>query len=72
VSRPPLRMVAADADQVPRLDQFRSDHPGVIIHAGEGFWQARIPEQDGETIITRYLLGPLLDVLDRLLPVPDG
>jgi hypothetical protein len=64
-------MVPADADQVPRLDRFKAAHPGVVIHAGEGYWQARIPEQDGETVITRYLLGALLDVLDGL-PVPDG
>jgi hypothetical protein len=30
--------------------------------------QARIPELDGETVITRYTLRELLDKLDELRP----
>jgi hypothetical protein len=35
----------------------------VAIGAGYGWWQARIPEQNGETVITRYRLRELLDKL---------
>ena len=34
--------------------------------------QARIPEPDGETVITRYTLGELLDRLDELTTGPNG
>ena len=39
---------------------MRSNYPGF------GTWQARIPEPDGETVITRYTLRELLDKLDEL------
>jgi len=65
--RPALRMVADEPDQVPRLLRFREQHPDVIIGAGEfGTWQARIPEENGESVITRYILRELLDKLDEL------
>jgi len=70
--RPPLRIVPDEADQVPRLHQFRRDHAGVLIGAGSGWWQARIPEPDGELVITRYTLRELLDKLDQLTtPSPE-
>jgi hypothetical protein len=50
-----------------RLARFRAAHPDVIIGPGGfGTWQARIPEQDGETVTTRYTLRELLDRLDEL------
>ena len=55
------------ADQVLRLQAFRAVHPEVIIgDFGFGVWQARIPEPDGERIISRYALRELLDKLDKL------
>lgn len=54
-------------DQVPRLMEFRDQHPGVIVAFGGPFWQAIIPEPDGETVITRYSLKALLDKLGELL-----
>jgi hypothetical protein len=50
-----------------RLSRFRQDHPGVTIGAGNGWWQARIPEPNGEIVTTRYTLRALLDKLDELL-----
>jgi len=35
--------------------------------AGDGWWQAQVPEANGETIVTRYTLRVLLDELDDLL-----
>ena len=68
-----LRTVPDEPDQVPRLDRFRAAHPDVRIAAGQtGWWQGRIPEPDGEVVITRYTLCDLLDKLDRLLPPAGG
>ncbi len=60
------------ADQVPRLNQFRRDHPGIAINAGPGYWQAQIPQPHGEQIITRYRLADLLDKLDTLTAPPTA
>jgi hypothetical protein len=62
-----LRLVPYEWDQLLRLGQFRECHPGVIIGAGEGWWQARIPAPNGEIVTTRYTLRALLDKLDELL-----
>ena len=35
-------------------------------------WQARIPEENGETIITRHLLGELLDRLGEVTGQRNG
>ncbi|HEY6314940.1 MAG TPA: hypothetical protein VIY52_29635 [Streptosporangiaceae bacterium] len=48
-----------------RLTRFREEHPEVEIVA-RGYWQALIPEPDGETVITRWDLGEFLDKLDSL------
>jgi hypothetical protein len=63
---PALRMVPDEPDQVPRLARFREAHPGAVIRAGDGWWQAIIPEADGERVVTRYTLRELLDKLDEL------
>jgi hypothetical protein len=55
-----------------RLGQFRQRHPGVVIGAGEGWWQARIPQPHGEIVTTRYTLRALLDKLDELLTDSGG
>jgi hypothetical protein len=61
-----------EPDQLFRLSRFRAAHPEVIIGDG-GFRtaQARIPEPDGETVITRYTLRELLDRLDELTAVQN-
>ena len=64
-----LRAVpAGEYDQVVRLAEFRAAHPEVII--GDlgfgGTWQARIPSQNGEQVVTRHVLKDLLDTLDAL------
>ena len=44
----------------------------IIGDGGFGTVQARIPEPDGETVITRYTLLELLDRLDELTTGPTG
>ena len=66
-----------EPDQLLRLARFRAGHPEVIIgDGGFGTVQARIPEPDGEIVITRYRLTELLDKLDELTAEhrtqPDG
>jgi hypothetical protein len=57
-----LRPAREEPGQVQRLQAFRVAHPEVIIgDGGFGVWQARIPEPDGERIISRYTLRELLD-----------
>ena len=60
-------------EHLQRLDRFRALYPAVVIDRvdGFGFWQAWIPEGNGGTVITRYLLQDLLDELDdRHAPIP--
>ncbi len=67
-----LGIAPDEPDQVPRLRQFREEHPSVIIGSGGfGTWQARIPEPYGETVITRYTLRELLDKLSDLIAGHD-
>jgi hypothetical protein len=62
-----LRLAREEPDQVLRLQSFRAARPEVIIgDGGFGVWQARIPELDGERIISRHTLHELLDKLDEL------
>ncbi|HET9969187.1 MAG TPA: hypothetical protein VFQ68_13210 [Streptosporangiaceae bacterium] len=63
-----LVLAPDEPDQILRLIRFRQANPEVIIgDGGFGTMQARIPEPDGETVITRYPLRELLDKLDELL-----
>ena len=58
--------------RLPRLSRFRTKHPEVIIgDGGFGTVQARIPEPDGESVITRYTLRELLDRLDEMTAAPN-
>ncbi len=68
-----LRLAPDEPDQVLRLHHFRQAHPEVIVGDG-GFrtFQARIPEENGETVITRYSLRELLDKLGELLGPGTG
>lgn len=68
LTRPMLYTVPDEPGQRFRMAAFAEAHPAVMIRAGTGYWQARIPESNGETIITRYLLRDLLDKLAELLP----
>jgi hypothetical protein len=70
--RPALSQAPGDPDQVARLNLFRQDHPGIAIHPGPGYWQAQLPEPDGERVVTRYTLRELLDRLDTLTSPPPG
>lgn len=71
-ARPALRLLPDELDQVLRLARFREQHPDVIIgDGGFGTWQALIPEENGETVTTRYTLRELLDRLDEIL-LPRG
>ena len=67
-----LRLVPDEYDQVLRLNRFREDHPAVVIGSGNGWWQALIPEPNGEIVTTRYTLRALLDKLDELLGANPG
>ena len=67
-----LRLVPDEYDQVLRLDRFRQDYPAIVVGAGNGWWQAVIPEPNGEMVITRYRLGPNRDKLDELLIANPG
>ncbi|HEX2823455.1 MAG TPA: hypothetical protein VHO07_25340 [Streptosporangiaceae bacterium] len=67
-----VRLVPDELDQVLRLSRFRQDHPSVTIGAGDGWWQAQIPEPNGERVTTRYTLRALLDKLDELLRTNPG
>jgi hypothetical protein len=67
-----IGLAPEEPDQVLRLHHFRQAHPGVIIgDGGFGTFQARIPELNGETVITRYSLRELLDKLDELIGQQD-
>jgi hypothetical protein len=69
---PFLGEAPGEPGQVLRLRRFRAAHPDVIIgDGGFGTFQARIPEPDGETVITRYTLRELLDKLDSLFGPQD-
>jgi hypothetical protein len=67
-----LRTAPDELDQVVRLNRFRAEHQGIVIVAGEGWWQGRVPEPKGETVITRYTLRELLDKLDDLVGGQPG
>ena len=63
---PARRLVPDELEQVMRLARFRQAHPGVMVGAGRGWWQAVIPEPNGEQVVTRYTLRALRDKLDEL------
>ena len=54
--------------ELERLRQIRAGHPDVLVGGGGfGTWQAIIPEENGETVTTRYTLRELLDKLSEIL-----
>lgn len=73
----PWGLAPDEPDQLLRLRRFRLAHPEVIVgDGGFGTLQARIPEESGETVVTRYTLRDLLDKLTELFAAyqdqPDG
>lgn len=63
-----LRLPLPDCGHIRRLERFRAGHPEWQIgyDGGLEFWQALRPEPGGETVVTRCLLGDLLDRLDSV------
>lgn len=53
-------------DQVTRHMRYREAHPGTEIRYHGPHWQAIVPEENGETVITRLSLKKLLDKLESL------
>lgn len=53
-------------DQVPRRLAYERAHPNTRITYLGPYWQAVIPEDNGETVITRYELRGLLDKLESM------
>jgi hypothetical protein len=51
-------------DQVVRLEEFRKEHPDIEVSYRVSYWEAVTKQENGETIITRYELGDLLDKLE--------
>lgn len=63
------RVAAGDEDQLSRLASFRAAHPEAVNgDGGFGTWQALIPEENGETVVTRHRLGELMDRLAEIFP----
>ena len=57
-----------EEDQLSRLGAFRAAHPEAVIgDGGFGTWLAVIPEENGETVVSRYTLRELLDKLGEIL-----
>jgi hypothetical protein len=68
MSRAAVRSIPPD--QVPRRARFEAAHPQVqIVYLGPA-WQAVIPRDGGEDVLTRFELRDLLDELERRLPEP--
>jgi len=51
---------------VPRWKAYEAAQPDVEITYNGPYWQAVINLEVGETLITRYELGALLDKLEQL------
>jgi hypothetical protein len=62
-----LRLVPDEPDQVPRLEQFRAEHPEVIILVRGGLPKAWL----GGRKIARHTLRDLLDELEQVFS-PDA
>ncbi len=71
--RPELHAVPGGyEDQVVRRHRFEIAHPGLRILRVGSAWQAIIPTEGGEDVITRYELRHLLDELERRLASGGG
>jgi hypothetical protein len=65
---PSALVFGSEQDQMPRLRAFKQRHPQIVISTfgPAEAWQALIPEECGEAVVTRYDLRELLDRLDEL------
>jgi hypothetical protein len=71
--RPELHAVPGGyEDQVVRRQRFEAAHPEVRIAPVRAAWQAIIPTERGEDVVTRYELRHLLDELERRLASREG
>lgn len=59
-------------DQVPRRLAYERAHPDVKITYFGPHWRAVIPEDDAETVVTRFELKALLDNLESLERADHG
>jgi hypothetical protein len=61
-------------EQLRRLDRFRARYPGVVISrvGGFDFWQAWIPERNGGTVITCYVLADQLEEMHAPAAAADS
>lgn len=68
MTEPPRRVSGEPdyGDQVPRLIAWARTHPDVSVEYRRPHWQALIPEENGETVITRMSLRQLMDTLEKL------
>jgi hypothetical protein len=67
----PIRTVqdGDDFDQLPRKRAFEAQHPEAFIGMiASGTWQARVREESGETVVTRWHLRDLMDELEKRYP----
>jgi hypothetical protein len=62
----------ASAPALLRREQLLKAWPDLRISAGTGYWQAEMDEPRGQTVITRFELGELLDRVEFVLTHPDG
>jgi hypothetical protein len=53
-------------DQVPRKLAYERAHPAVTINYRRTHWQAIVPHENGESVVTRMSLRGLMDALDKL------
>lgn len=61
-----------DFDQGHRRRAFEAQHPEAFIGMiASGTWQARIREENGETVVTRWFLRDLMDELEKRYPPAD-
>ena len=66
--RPELHAISGGyEDEVSRRRRFEAAHPEVRISVVRNAWQAVIPREGGEDVVTRYELRALLDELERRL-----
>jgi hypothetical protein len=67
-NRATLSLVPDEPDQVPRLERFRAEHPGVVVLLKGPMPTAWV----GGRKIARYTLRDLLDDLEEIFPTDDG
>jgi hypothetical protein len=59
--------LAASEDQVPSLQAFKKEHPGIEIIAPTRFQPTWAAKRGNEPLVSRLRLRNFLDELDRLV-----